>query len=238
MDRFGHFGYAGYFILIEVLDRHGNGDAVSISQAKLSQKLRTRPGKLRELLGFCRSSSKLDWTENEFELTYSMQQFRKRQSKLKSKVRPKFPESSPNVPQEEEREEEREVKNMAAKRKPPKSETSSEVIIKKLSNDKSNGKYKLDEPIEVEPGYTITQKDILIIVAFKKLKGVDYADKEWDKANISRYRKKARAMIDKFRGDHDRAMAYLEDYKAKMEQYGLNWSFESAEKSCWIQEEK
>ncbi len=113
MDRFGHFGYAAYFILIEIFDRHGTGDVLTISRKCLANKLRCKSKSLENILRMFQESGRVRLEHSGDILTIEIPKFRKRQSKLKSKVRSKFPQSSPNVPQEGEGEGERE------KNKPP-----------------------------------------------------------------------------------------------------------------------
>ena len=100
IDRFGHFGYAAYFMLIEVLDRHGTGDILTISRKALAKKLRCKPKSLGNVLGMFRESGRVRLEDSGEILTIEIPKFRKRQSKLKSKVRSMFPQCSPNVPQE------------------------------------------------------------------------------------------------------------------------------------------
>lgn len=98
MDRFGHFGYAGYFMLIELLDRHGTGDSCTMKLSRVAQKLRSKPAAVRQLVAMCRDAGKMAAAASGDDLTWEIPKFRKRQSKMKSKVRSKFSQSSPNVP--------------------------------------------------------------------------------------------------------------------------------------------
>ena len=101
MDRFNHFGYAAYFIILELLHKDGVGDALAISPSRLCQKLRSRQTKVRELLDFCRTSGKVesDWKPNE--VWIQINKFRERQSNLKSKLISKPYQPNSNLALEE-----------------------------------------------------------------------------------------------------------------------------------------
>lgn len=114
IDKFGHFGYAAYFMLLEVIHEHGTGGTVQMSQSRLALNLRSRWPQVRLYLDFCRTSGKVDFTLSGTEVQLQNKKFIERQAKLKSKTPPTLPESSANTPLYIEREREVDIQ-------PPKS---------------------------------------------------------------------------------------------------------------------
>lgn len=105
-DRFGHFGYAGYFKMIEILHEHGTGDRLKITKSRLSQELRSRWPQVRLLLDFCRTSGKVEFTSSQTEVELQIKKFRERQQKMKSNLPSTFRQPSVNLPLEGEGEKE------------------------------------------------------------------------------------------------------------------------------------
>lgn len=64
MDRFGHFGYAAWFILLEIV-AHENGSIITgrgtFSVAFLRRNLRTSATKLQDFLDFCQTNGRLSF---------------------------------------------------------------------------------------------------------------------------------------------------------------------------------
>lgn len=105
-DKFGHFGYAGYFKILEVLHEHGSGDTLKMSKSRLSQELRSKWPQVRLLLDFCRTSGKVEFTSSSAEVQLQIKKFRERQSKMKTKIPERNPEHSAKTPLEREGERE------------------------------------------------------------------------------------------------------------------------------------
>lgn len=119
MDKFGHFGYAAYFMLLEIIHEHGVGGIVTMSQSRLAQNLRSRWPQVRLYLDFSRTSGKVDFTLNGTEVQLQNKKFIQRQGKLKFKTPPTLQQHSVKTPQEGEREEERERHNTKGPSRPP-----------------------------------------------------------------------------------------------------------------------
>lgn len=79
-DRFGHFGYAGWFKLLEVLHEHGTGDNLLITWSQLASELDTRPSVVRQLVAICRTSGKVEVKEVGQEVVITVKNFRKKQA--------------------------------------------------------------------------------------------------------------------------------------------------------------
>lgn len=80
-DRFGHFGYSGYFRMIEVLHEHGVGDKLCITRSRFASELGSKWPPARNLLDFCQESGKVHYTDNGKELIIEVKNFRKKQGK-------------------------------------------------------------------------------------------------------------------------------------------------------------
>ena len=106
MDEFGHFGYAAYFMLLEVIHEHGVGGALTMKQTRLAHNLRTRWPQLRVLLEFCRSSAKVDVNFTADEVQLLNKKFIERQRKSKSNAPAMLQQCSGNPGIEGERERE------------------------------------------------------------------------------------------------------------------------------------
>lgn len=102
MDKFGHFGYSSYFIILELMHKHGVGDSLSISRSRLCQKLRSRWPQVRLYLDFSRTSDKVQFTLSGDEVQLQIKKFRERQSKLKIKIPSTYRQSSLKTPIERE----------------------------------------------------------------------------------------------------------------------------------------
>ena len=97
MDRFGHFGYSAYFIMLEVFDRHGSGDKLDVTLKVLAQKLRSRPTVVRQFLDFCRINNKITLTEDGQKIGIGIKNFRKFHSNRKSKITSTSPQKPSKV---------------------------------------------------------------------------------------------------------------------------------------------
>lgn len=86
VDKFGHFGYAAYFIILEIFHQHGVGDKLIISRSRLSQELRSRWPQVELYLDFCRTSGKVQSDIRSDEVELQINKFRERQAKMKSKT--------------------------------------------------------------------------------------------------------------------------------------------------------
>jgi hypothetical protein len=199
MDRFNHFGYAAYFIILELLHKDGVGDALAISPSRLCQKLRSRQTKVRELLDFCRTSGKVesDWKPNE--VWIQINKFRERQSNLKSKLISKPSQPNFKTTLEEKREEK--------KRK----ETDIAPSARQVA--------PISKPKELTPQQRL-------IRYFKEAKGVNANDTEWDRKHWNgRLGKEANAVLKAFDGDVKKAGEYIlvkgEEWK-HLPDWGLN----------------
>lgn len=109
-DKFGHFGYASYFKILEMLHQHGIGDKLTIPKAKLCQELRSRWTKVRLLLNFCSTSGKVEFNSSSTQVQLQIKKFIERQRKMRRNSNNIAPSTGPQLPLEGEVEGEREVK--------------------------------------------------------------------------------------------------------------------------------
>lgn len=98
--KFGHFGYMAYFIILELLHRHGNGDKLVISKSILAQKLHKRWTQVELYLNYSSTSDKVEFKLTGDRVELQIKKFRERQSKMKSKLLSTFHQPSSNLPQE------------------------------------------------------------------------------------------------------------------------------------------
>ena len=232
MDRFGHFGYAAYFIILELLHRHGVGDNLKISAAKLCASLRSRRPQVvsflvfaatygdpnpapksgwsstepRPNLDFSGTSGKVKFTWKSDEVELQINKFRERQSKLKSNLPSTFRQPSVNLPLE--REGEREVRIQAGpKKKGP------DLI--------PHGDYKAIRP------------DQKVILAYKIFRGIKEDDREWDRANYKTWIRAAQKLLGAFGGDHTKAIPWFETWAEEADIKGFDWNLATAAKHAW-----
>jgi hypothetical protein len=86
IERFGHFGYAAYFMLLEIFDRHGVGDTLEIPLRVLAQKMRTKRKSAGNVLGMFQESGKINYSTSGNNLIITIPNFRKFQANRKSKI--------------------------------------------------------------------------------------------------------------------------------------------------------
>lgn len=78
-DRFGHFGYAGWFKMLEVLHEHGSGDNLWITLTQLASELASKPSTVRHLLAICQSSGKILVEANGQKMKITVKNFKEKQ---------------------------------------------------------------------------------------------------------------------------------------------------------------
>lgn len=79
--RFGHFGYSGWFRMLEVLHEHGTGDKLCITRSRFASELGSKWPPVGNLLAFCQESGKVRFTDDGKELVIEVKNFRKKQGK-------------------------------------------------------------------------------------------------------------------------------------------------------------
>lgn len=84
--RFGHFGYAGWFRMLETLHEHGIGDKLCMERSRFASELGSKWPPVRNLLDFYRESGKVQYNENGKELVIEVKNFRKKQDKKNLKI--------------------------------------------------------------------------------------------------------------------------------------------------------
>src|SRR3990167_4383970 len=104
MDRFGHFGYSSYFIILELIHQYGVGGTLLISKSRLALNLRSRWPQVRLYLDFSQTSGKVEFKLIGDEVELKNKKFIERQAKMKSKTPSTLPQHSLNTPLERERE--------------------------------------------------------------------------------------------------------------------------------------
>lgn len=110
-DGFGHFGYAAYFKILEMIHQHGIGGILTTTRARLVQNLRSRWPQVQQYLEFSRLSGKFQVTFSPDEVQIQNKKFIERQRKMKSKAPSKLLERSLKAPLEGEGEGEGERDN-------------------------------------------------------------------------------------------------------------------------------
>jgi hypothetical protein len=104
MDKFGHFGYAAYFMLLEVIHEHGVGGIVRMTKSRLAQNLRSRWPQVRLYLDFCRTSGKVEVRLTGDEVELQNKKFIERQRKSKANAPATLREGFAEVPLDRDRE--------------------------------------------------------------------------------------------------------------------------------------
>lgn len=108
IDKFGHFGYSAYFMLLEVIHQHGACGQVSMSKGRLALNLRSRWPQVHQYLDFCRTSGKVEFDISGDEVRLQNKKFIERQRKMKSNAPAMLHQSSGKIHLEVEVEKERE----------------------------------------------------------------------------------------------------------------------------------
>lgn len=107
MDQFGHFGYAAYFMILELIHEHGNGGVVTIPKSRLALNLRSRWPQVLLYLTFSQTSGKVQFTLSGDEVQLQNKKFIERQRKSKVNAPPMLRQCSTNAPIYIERDRER-----------------------------------------------------------------------------------------------------------------------------------
>ena len=117
MDEFGHFGYAVWFGLIEIIAKE-NGNTItgklSISPTYLRRKLRTTLTKLRQVFDYCQTNARLtvNYSEKEWDFDFpKMAQIKDNYTKDLQETGKK-PSNHKEVEEEKEKEEEKNIKKV------------------------------------------------------------------------------------------------------------------------------
>lgn len=108
VKEFGHVAYSTWWIILECLHWHGVGDRLVIDEVELARACMTHRKVLHKLLHKFQLAGKISWKQDGLKIDLRCEKFRKRQSKLKSKVPPTFPGVDSNVPLYKEIEKEKE----------------------------------------------------------------------------------------------------------------------------------
>src|ERR1041385_6561531 len=104
-DRFGHFGYAGYFKLLEIYAKEtGNNPAkhITVSESYLMRKLRKRSREVHLFLNFCSTSGKLLLNFSEKKFIISIPKFAEIKDNYTKDLQATGKFLSKNLPTEEE----------------------------------------------------------------------------------------------------------------------------------------
>jgi hypothetical protein len=104
MDKFGHFGYAAYFMLLEVIHEHGVGGVVRMTKSRLAQNLRSKWPQVHLYLDFCRTSGKVEVRLTGDEVELQNKKFIERQRKSKANAPATLREGSAELPLDRDRE--------------------------------------------------------------------------------------------------------------------------------------
>ena len=213
MDRFGHFGYAAYFMLLELIHEHGSGGILKMPARRVAQQLRSKSAAVRLYLAYCASTGKMEvrWIGDDVEI--QNKKFIERQRKMKFNAPPMLRQRSVNAPQE--REVEREVEReehipkaaIAAKQK----QVASAII----------------------PGKPLTPIQA-VVRAFKVAKGIPVDDAAWDRDNYPIQCRAAAKLLRAFNGNDKGAVAYLLGKAQEWNEANLNgWQLAGIAKHAW-----
>ena len=96
-DQFGHFGYAAYFKILEIIHQHGTGGILRMSQSRVALNLRSRWPQVRLYLDFCQTSGKVEFKLIGDQVELQNKKFIQRQRNLKSKATSMQPESNSKI---------------------------------------------------------------------------------------------------------------------------------------------
>ena len=199
MEKFGHFGYAAYFIVLELIHMEGVGDVLAISPSRLSLKLRSSQARVRLWADWSQSQGKLEADWGRTEVLLKIKKFRERQSNMKSKlISTSFQPNIKPIPTSPKKEKEKE-------------------------KEKTDIAPTAHEPKIVKPK-TPTQR---IVEAYKMAKDVDREDKAWDKANFGRYSKAAVNLLACFGQDVEKCAAYIFLRAEDLNEKRLDWTLET-----------
>lgn len=88
VERFGHFGYAGYFMLLEVIQAHGRGDTIKAPARYLADELLTKPVRLMDFLDFAQKSGKIRYTKHGVEIEVTVPKFSSRNKNRRARFNP------------------------------------------------------------------------------------------------------------------------------------------------------
>jgi len=87
--------------------------------------------------------------------------------------------------------------------------------------------------IEVREGdYMPKTKEQRILCAFKMAKGIDWKDRDWDKAMFTRYVRSAKQLLSAFT-DEQLAAEFLLEFGDEMREAGLDWGLDAAVRRAW-----
>jgi hypothetical protein len=118
ISKFGHFGYAGYFMILEILHREGVGDVLMIPLPRLSKLLRSKPAAVRQYLAYCSAAGKMMVTYCGDAAEIKINKFLQRQRKLRFNSSSTVPQQFPNRPQQREGEGQRHTDDVSVPPKP------------------------------------------------------------------------------------------------------------------------
>jgi len=198
-------GYGAYWILVEVLDRHGKGDQVEILWQDLEAAMGVRRSCIRPLLAALSARGKLDVCEDSASiLRYEIKKFRERQAKLKSKIRSRLPEDSTKTPQDIRGE-------------------------KKKKKTTTTGRQAADKPYDIK---TDQQR---LMCSYKVVKGVAAEDRSWDQHNYKTWARACSKLLGAFKGKGgvNAAIDFLSAKSAEFEKKGLSWTLATIAKHAW-----
>ena len=86
--------------------------------------------------------------------------------------------------------------------------------------------------------YEIKNDTAHVICGYKVVLGFKFDDREWDKANFSRYTRAAVKFKNAFKGDVEAATDWLEAFAKNMEKAGRSWNLDTAAKIAWDEKPK
>lgn len=237
MDEFGHFGYAGYFIILELIHKHGAGGILKISKSKLAQSLRSRWPQVELLLNFCSTSGELEFTLSPTSVELQNKMFIKSQHNLRVKsnsiinqksVKSKSKVSQKSVKNMQEKENERENEKKGKEESFIKEEKERKVKERVKEKEYILADVSLRESAKVGDLIPTASKKLMphqkVLMAYKIGRGFELDDKEWDKENCNRYCRAAKSLLDFFGGDWDPAADFILQKCKDLGKTDLNWN--------------
>ena len=213
----GPWAYGIWWILVEILDRHGNGDKVSIEWAEFERLAMTKRGSdggsdggsVRGLVGGLHRAGLINCIASEGPLlVYEIKKFRERQAKLKSKIRSRLFQNYPKTLQEREEERERDITDTAQGMPAPTQESSSKP-------------------------YELKTKEQRVVCAYKRSLGIAWDDREWDKANYKRWAPSAVKLLKAFGGNTNPTIDYVGVQAAILKEKNLTYNLATLARMAW-----
>lgn len=214
MDRFGLDGYAAWFIILDLIHEHGAGDTVTLSMSRMCREFRSRSTKVRLLLDFFQTSSRLLWGEDGLLVTIQIEKVNIKWKNLRSREVSvgSASDHGGRIEREKEKERERDKQRLSdAADKPPK-------VTK-------------PKPPEPKPkkstAFQIIMDTFLVEYCQMKIKSDDEGMKARVTEGYKRYGRACRSLYNQAGKNQDVAVAGLHAIADRMNRWGMSWKLDT-----------